>query len=85
MVSHQLVGWKPFYVWQVFHSLKEGPIGASKCRNPITTLCTGLPYIGNIAMLKVDGLQRTSFDSKLKEEMLTDPWCPALSLVLVWS
>lgn len=56
MVSHQLAGWHPFCIWQVFHRLKEGPIGASTCRNPVTALCAGLPYIGNIVMLKVDGL-----------------------------
>lgn len=39
-----------------FSQFQKGPIGASKCRNPVTALCTGLPYIGNIAMLKVDGL-----------------------------
>lgn len=50
----------PINLQAALHSLKEGPIGASKWRNPVTALCRtdciGLPYIGNIAMLQVDGL-----------------------------
>lgn len=85
MVFHQFAGWKPLYVWQVIHTSKKGPIGASKCRNPVTVLCTGLPYIGNLAMLKVDCLLTPTFNFKLKEEMHTDPWCSAWSLVLIVS